>query len=63
VLGAEECEKDAPLSRPVQGGLVSYGTKMAEEFQRAAPYVDRIHPGPTADKDRIEIPQRSEALT
>ena len=42
------------------GGLVSYGTKMAEEFQRAAPYVDRILRGAKPAELPVQLPTKFE---
>ena len=47
-------------SQDAGGGLVSYGTKMADEFQRAAPYVDRILRGAKPAELPIQLPTKFE---
>jgi putative tryptophan/tyrosine transport system substrate-binding protein len=44
------------------GGLLSYGTKMADEFHRAAPYVDRILRGAKPAELPVQLPTKFEMV-
>jgi putative ABC transport system substrate-binding protein len=47
-------------SYPRVGGLISYGTDTAEEFRRAAPYVDRILRGAKPADLPVQLPVKFE---
>ena len=47
---------------PVSGGLISYGTDLADLFRRAAPYVDRILKGQKPSDLPVQTPTKYELV-